>query len=164
MNISFINLPVPGQVDSQVHNGANMTNVVSTCSQSGENGRSKITADGANMTNVQSAFNQPRENSASDMAVDGAQGSSDGRNQEQLCQESSILCQFREMQRRQIDFIKKRVSLLEKCLNDEYQKEYFVSALMFHFTQSFWYFFPSLDTREPIFRTLKLSPLAEYFR
>jgi hypothetical protein len=39
------------------------------------------------------------------------------------------------MERRvQIDFIKKRFLLLEKCLNDESANEYTVSALMFHDT------------------------------
>ncbi|XP_057525140.1 CHD3-type chromatin-remodeling factor PICKLE-like isoform X2 [Amaranthus tricolor] len=38
---------------------------------------------------------------------------------------TTLLYQFREMQRRQVEFIKKRVLLLEKGLNAEYQKEYF---------------------------------------
>lgn len=38
---------------------------------------------------------------------------------------TTLLYQFREMQRRQVEFIKKRVLLLEKGLNAEYQKVYF---------------------------------------
>ncbi|KAJ8421600.1 hypothetical protein Cgig2_025729 [Carnegiea gigantea] len=38
---------------------------------------------------------------------------------------ATLLYQFRETQRRQVEFIKKRVLLLEKGLNAEYQKEYF---------------------------------------
>ncbi|XP_073223963.1 CHD3-type chromatin-remodeling factor PICKLE isoform X2 [Cicer arietinum] len=94
LNIPFIDFPVQGQVGSQGQNGANNTNVESPC-------------------------NQFRENSGCGMADDGSHGSSDARNQEKLYQD-----QFGEMQRRHIDFIKKRLLLLENCLNDEYQKEY----------------------------------------
>ncbi|GAB2275370.1 hypothetical protein Dimus_010129 [Dionaea muscipula] len=38
---------------------------------------------------------------------------------------ATILHHFREMQRRQVEFVKKRVLLLEKGLNAEYQKEYY---------------------------------------
>ncbi|CAJ1973658.1 unnamed protein product [Sphenostylis stenocarpa] len=100
LNLPFINLPVPGQVGSQAQNGANLTN--------------------AEVPNSQS-----RENGGSDIPADGAQGSGDARNQAQLYQDSSILYHFRDMQRRQVEFIKKRVLLLEKGLNAEYQKEYF---------------------------------------
>ncbi|GMG98953.1 hypothetical protein Nepgr_000793 [Nepenthes gracilis] len=40
----------------------------------------------------------------------------------------ALLYHFREMQRRQVEFIKKRVLLLEKGLNAEYQKEYYGDA------------------------------------
>jgi len=40
---------------------------------------------------------------------------------------TTLLYQFREIQRRQVEFVKKRVLLLEKGLNAEYQKECFVS-------------------------------------
>ncbi|KAL2346668.1 hypothetical protein Fmac_000668 [Flemingia macrophylla] len=101
LNLPIINLPIPGQVGhQQAQNGANLTN--------------------AEVPNSQS-----RENGGSDVATDGAQGSGDARNQAQLYQDSSILYHFRDMQRRQVEFIKKRVLLLEKGLNAEYQKEYF---------------------------------------
>lgn len=112
LNLPFINLPVPGQVGSQVQNGTNLTN-----------------------TEVPS--NQSRENGGTDVTADAAQGSGDARNPTQLYQDSSILYHFRDMQRRQVEFIKKRVLLLEKGLNAEYQKEYFVSALMFRSVRSF---------------------------
>ena len=44
---------------------------------------------------------------------------------------ATLLYQFRETQRRQVEFIKKRVLLLEKGLNAEYQKEYFVSSSLY---------------------------------
>ncbi|CAK8569972.1 unnamed protein product [Lathyrus sativus] len=98
LNIPFINVPV-GQVGSHMPNDANMTNAESTS-------------------------NQSRQNNGSVMAVNGAYGSCDAGNQEKLHQESSTLCQFREMQRKHAEFIKKRFLLLEKCINYEYQKEY----------------------------------------
>lgn len=99
MNLPIINLPVANQAGTQAQNGANAA-----------------TTD------------TPKENgSGNDGASDVAQGAIDTGNQAQLYQDSSILYHFRDMQRRQVEFIKKRVLLLEKGLNAEYQKEYFVS-------------------------------------
>jgi hypothetical protein len=93
--------------------------------------------NGANMPNVESPLNQSRENNGSAAAVNRAHGSSDATSQEALHQLSDLLSQFRNMQRRQIDFIRKRFPLLENCLNDEYcQKEYSVSAFIFHVTHN----------------------------
>jgi chromodomain-helicase-DNA-binding protein 4 len=100
LNLPVINLPGPGQIGSHIQNGANLAN-----------------------TEIPS--NESRENGGSGIAADGAQGSGDVRNQPQLYQESSMLYHFRDMQRRQVEFVKKRVLLLEKGLNAEYQKEYF---------------------------------------
>ncbi|KAK4277229.1 hypothetical protein QN277_015253 [Acacia crassicarpa] len=100
LNLPIINLPVPGQVLTQAQNGANSTNVEAMANQSGENG-------------------------GNDTVADGVPGSGDARNQTPLYQESSILYHFRDMQRRQVEFVKKRVLLLEKGLYAEYQKEYF---------------------------------------
>ncbi|XP_042503732.1 CHD3-type chromatin-remodeling factor PICKLE [Macadamia integrifolia] len=62
----------------------------------------------------------------SDSGSDVAQGSAETATRPQVYQDSSsIVFHFREMQRRQVEFIKKRVLLLEKTLNAEYQKEYF---------------------------------------
>jgi len=44
---------------------------------------------------------------------------------------NNLLYQFREIQRRQVEFVKKRVLLLEKGLNAEYQKECFVSSSVY---------------------------------
>ncbi|XWS70486.1 hypothetical protein CRYUN_Cryun03dG0052200 [Craigia yunnanensis] len=101
LNLPFINLPVPGQAGSQVQNGANTTNVESTGNQTRGNG------------------------SGNDVGVEVAQGVTDAVNQAQLYQDASILYHFRDMQRRQVEYIKKRVLLLEKGLNAEYQKEYY---------------------------------------
>lgn len=107
LSLPFINLPVPGQVVSQAQNGTNTANAVAPGSQFKENG------------------------SGNDIATDAATGAADASNQARLHQDPSILLYFRDMQRRQVEFIKKRVLLLEKGLNAEYQKEYFVSLITF---------------------------------
>ncbi|KAJ0029973.1 hypothetical protein Pint_12488 [Pistacia integerrima] len=101
LNLPFINLPVPGQSSSQSQNGANTSNTETLGNQTQGNG------------------------TGSDSAADGVQGTTDAANQSQQYQDSSILYHFRDMQRRQVEFIKKRVLLLEKGLNAEYQKEYY---------------------------------------
>ncbi|GAU17725.1 hypothetical protein TSUD_07870 [Trifolium subterraneum] len=73
--------------------------------------------NGANMTNMESTSNQSTENSVNVMEVNGEQGSCVAGYQEKLDQ-------FKNMQRRQTEFIKKRFLLLEKFLNDESAKEY----------------------------------------
>lgn len=102
LNLPLINLPVQGQVGSQAQNSANLSNA------------------GA-------VSNQSQENDGGDKAADGALGSGDARSQTLLYQESSMSYHFRDMQRRQVEFIKKRVLLLEKGINAEYQKECLVS-------------------------------------
>ncbi|XP_019447576.1 PREDICTED: CHD3-type chromatin-remodeling factor PICKLE-like isoform X1 [Lupinus angustifolius] len=125
MNIPIVKIPVPGQVGAQVQNNTNVINLESSGNQSRENGQGDIAADGANITNADSTYNQSRENGESGIAADGAQGSGGTKNQTQLLQETSMLYQYRDMQRKQIEFVKRRVQLLEKGVNAEYQKEYF---------------------------------------
>jgi chromodomain-helicase-DNA-binding protein 4 len=98
LNLPFINLPVPGQAASQGQTGTNTANAEAPGTQLGENG------------------------SGNDIATDVTQGTTDAANQSRLYQDSSILYHYRDMQRRQVEFIKKRVLLLEKGLNAEYQK------------------------------------------
>ncbi|GMJ11122.1 CYTOKININ-HYPERSENSITIVE 2, hypersensitive to red and blue 2, GYMNOS [Hibiscus trionum] len=101
LNLPIINLPVAGQGGSQAQNGANTTNTESTGNQTQGNG------------------------SGNGGGGEVAQGVADAANQVRLYQDSSILYHFRDMQRRQVEYVKKRVLLLEKGLNAEYQKEYF---------------------------------------
>lgn len=101
LNLPFINLPVPGQAGSQAQNGVNTVTTEAPSTQVQGNG------------------------TGNDLAADVTQGMNDVANQPQSYQDSSILYHFRDMQRRQVEFIKKRVLLLEKGLNAEYQKEYF---------------------------------------
>ncbi|XWS26170.1 hypothetical protein CRYUN_Cryun26dG0008000 [Craigia yunnanensis] len=101
LNLPFINLPVAGQAGSHVQNCANTTNVDSTGNQTWGTGFGNY------------------------VGGEVAQGGTDAVNQAQLYQDSSILYHFRDMQRRQVEYIKKRVLLLEKGLNAEYLKEYY---------------------------------------
>ncbi|KAF4352937.1 hypothetical protein G4B88_001370 [Cannabis sativa] len=101
LNLPCINLAVANQAVSQVHDGTNVTTTVAPTNPPKEiHGETVVTTDVAKAT------------------VDAA-------NQSQLYQDSTILNHYRDMQRRQVEFIKKRVILLEKGLNAEYQKEYF---------------------------------------
>ncbi|XP_050216353.1 CHD3-type chromatin-remodeling factor PICKLE [Mercurialis annua] len=101
LNLPFINLPVPGHASAQAQNGANTINIEAPNIQLQGNGN------------------------GNGIAADVAPGTADAANQAQIYQDSNMLYHFRDMQRRQVEFIKKRVLLLEKGLNAEYQKIYF---------------------------------------
>ncbi|XP_065848676.1 CHD3-type chromatin-remodeling factor PICKLE-like [Euphorbia lathyris] len=103
LNLPFINLPVPGLGNPQAQNGVKSSSVEAPTAQVQGNG------------------------TGNDLGADVAPGATDVPNQPQLYQDSSVLYHFRDMQRRQVEFIKKRVLLLEKGLNAEYQKEYFAN-------------------------------------
>ncbi|KAL9439940.1 hypothetical protein AB3S75_018747 [Citrus x aurantiifolia] len=72
-------------------------------------GASSQAPNGANSSNPE-ALQMQGNSTGNDSAAAGVQGTTDAANQ---------------AQRRQVEFIKKRVLLLEKGLNAEYQKEYF---------------------------------------
>lgn len=57
------------------------------------------------------------------LAADAAQGTPDAANQASTSQGSPALCKFRDIQKRQAEFIKKRIRLLEKAVNTEYSNE-----------------------------------------
>ena len=118
MNLPFIRLPVLGQAASQAQNGST-----------------------SNMDNAEAPSTQTQANGTGNVAAaDVAHGTTDVANQAQLYQDSSILFHFRDMQRRQVEFIKKRVLLLERGLYAEYQKEYFVSDYHFLYCLYYYYF------------------------
>lgn len=99
LNLPFISLPVAGQAGSQVQNGAT--------------------------TNLESTGNQTRVNvSGNDVGGDVAQAGTDATNQAQVYQDASVLYHYRDMQRRMVEYIKKRVLLLEKGLSAEYHQAY----------------------------------------
>ncbi|KAF9614280.1 hypothetical protein IFM89_017081 [Coptis chinensis] len=83
--------------------------------------------DNAHMANHEdTSVSQLKETGGvSDCGSDVGQGTTENANRTQSYQEASNICNFREMQRRLVEFIKKRVLLLEKALNAEYQKEFF---------------------------------------
>lgn len=54
-----------------------------------------------------------------------AQGPTEVARGNQMYPDASMIYHFREIQRRMVEFIKKRVLLLEKVITAEYQKEYF---------------------------------------
>ncbi|XP_073120035.1 CHD3-type chromatin-remodeling factor PICKLE-like [Henckelia pumila] len=88
--------------------------------------------NGANSEHVDVTGNQAKgTNAANDFGADVARGTTDTPARVQLFQDQTVLYHFREMQRRQVEFIKKRVLLLEKGLNAEQQKEYFASSFKF---------------------------------
>ncbi|XP_057510054.1 CHD3-type chromatin-remodeling factor PICKLE-like [Actinidia eriantha] len=106
LNLPFITLPVPGA--SQTQDGSNMVSTETHGSQTtGTGAGNNLAAD------------------ATPAAPDATPGAPDAANRAQIFQDSSVLYHFREMQRRQVEFIKKRVLLLEKALTAEYQKEVF---------------------------------------
>ncbi|KAI8569193.1 hypothetical protein RHMOL_Rhmol02G0259700 [Rhododendron molle] len=99
LNLPFITLPVPGASQAQ---------------------------DAANIAATETPANQTKETGGGpDLAAEAAQGAPDAPNRTQLYPDSNTLYHFREMQRRQVEFVKKRVLLLEKALNAELQKEAF---------------------------------------
>ncbi|KAJ0794284.1 putative DNA helicase [Helianthus annuus] len=75
---------------------------------------------------------QPQFTAPAGGSVDGQTAASGGQTQAQdITASNNALYHFREMQRRVVEFVKKRVILLEKGLNAEYQKEYFVSHCLY---------------------------------
>ncbi|CAL5435070.1 unnamed protein product [Camellia sinensis] len=102
LNLPVVTLPVPGASQSQ---------------------------DGANVVSAETPMNETKGTVVgNDLAVDAANRAPDAANRSQLFQDSSSLYHYREMQRRQVEFIKKKVLFLEKLLNTEYQKEVFGDA------------------------------------
>lgn len=63
------------------------------------------------------------------LTSDAAQGTPDAVNQTTTSQGSSALHKVRDIQRRQVEFIKKRILLLEKAVNTEYGNDVLVSSV-----------------------------------
>ncbi|CAL5332035.1 unnamed protein product [Camellia sinensis] len=99
LNLPVVTLPMPGASQSQ---------------------------DGANVVSAETPMNETKATVVgNDLAVDAANRAPDAANRSQLFQDSSSLYHYREMQRKQVEFIKKKVLFREKLLNTEYQKEVF---------------------------------------
>lgn len=129
LNLPFINTPAPGA--TQVQNVTGTSQAQASASgvpppQVPTPGFSQST-NGVNSVHV-APGNEAKETTAgSEAAADIVHGATDTTARSQLFQDQSMLYHFREMQRRQVEFIKKRVLLLEKGLNAELQKDYYVS-------------------------------------
>lgn len=93
----------------------------------------ELNLPGVNPT-VPGASQPPFPAAATAGGLDGQIAVSGGAQPPDSAASNNALYHFREMQRRVVEFVKKRVLLLEKGLNAEYQKEYFVSRLyIFYF-------------------------------
>lgn len=139
LNLTMINLPVSGapQVQSpdlgisqaQLHPSGTLQAQVSASGIPQAYGPTPALSpahNSATSEHVDVTGNQVKgTNGANDFGADVARGTTDTPARVQLFQDQSVLYHFREMQRRQVEFIKKRVLLLEKGLNAEQQKEYF---------------------------------------
>lgn len=137
LNLSVITLPVPGVPQGQA---PQISAPELNQAHSLEPGVSQ-TQTAPNISNTDMAVNTANGN---DNGAGTVPGTSDSASHPQY--DSGILYHFREMQRKQVEFVKKRVLLLEKGLNAEYQKEYFVS---------FW---PTIVHSSYYFLSLNMAP------
>jgi len=130
LNLPSITLPVPGASQPQVPPapGASQALPASGVSQVSAPGVYQA-PNGLNTVNAGTTGNQVK--AADETNHEVSHGTSDPSNRTQLHQDSSLLYHFREMQRRQVEFIRKRVMLLENAINAEYQREVVVSHLKF---------------------------------
>ncbi|KAL0330577.1 UNVERIFIED_CONTAM: CHD3-type chromatin-remodeling factor PICKLE [Sesamum radiatum] len=142
LNLPFINAPAPGAPQAQ--NSASGTSQPQfhpsgmSQTQASASGVSQPHAptpgfsqsqNGVNSERVEAPGNQAKGTTGrNDFGADVAQGATDTPARAQLFQDQSMLYHFREMQRRQVEFIKKRVLLLEKGLIAELQKVHFADV------------------------------------
>lgn len=78
----------------------------------------------ANESQLRGPAGASDSSSVPDVVAQGATEVARGNN---TYQDPSMLYHFREVQRRMVEFIKKRVLLLEKAINTECHKEFYVS-------------------------------------
>ncbi|KAF3663130.1 Golgi SNAP receptor complex member 1-1 [Capsicum annuum] len=124
LNLPSISLPVPGATQPQVPPapGASQPLPTSGVSQAQVSAPGVHQApNGVNTANAGTTGNQVK--AADETNHEHSHGTSDPSNRTQLYQDSSLLYHLREMQRRQVEFIRKRVMLLENAINAEYQRE-----------------------------------------
>ncbi|PHT45769.1 CHD3-type chromatin-remodeling factor PICKLE [Capsicum baccatum] len=124
LNLPSISLPVPGASQPQVPPapGASQPLPTSGVSQAQVSAPGVHQApNGVNTANAGTTGNQVK--AADETNHEHSHGTSDPSNRTQLYQDSSLLYHLREMQRRQVEFIRKRVMLLENAINAEYQRE-----------------------------------------
>ncbi|KAL6502117.1 hypothetical protein OROGR_027250 [Orobanche gracilis] len=89
--------------------------------------------NGINWEHVEAPGNQAKGiTCGNDVGADVAHGATNSTGRTQIGPDQSVLYHFREMQRRQVEFIKKRVLLLEKGLIAELQKVYYADEKTNH--------------------------------
>ncbi|GAA0152154.1 chromatin/chromatin-binding, or -regulatory protein [Lithospermum erythrorhizon] len=103
LNLPVINFPVPGASASQVPTAG----ITQAPGPSG----------------VSQGHNHINPEGGTDVGSGVPQGTIDPTTRTQLFQDTNTLYHFKEMQRRQVEFIKKRVLLLQRALNMEYARE-----------------------------------------
>ncbi|KAK4480177.1 hypothetical protein RD792_013239 [Penstemon davidsonii] len=127
LNLPLNNIPVPGAPQAQNSPSGTSQAQVNSSGTS----QTQVSASGVSQTHGPSpAFSQSNSGHV-EAPSNQAKGTNGGNNigandtaaRAQLFQDQSMLYHFREMQRRQVEFIKKRVLLLEKALIAEVQKE-----------------------------------------
>ncbi|CAN4097907.1 unnamed protein product [Withania somnifera] len=124
LNLPSISLPVPGASQPQVPPapGDSQALLASGVSQAQVSAPGVYQApNGVNTADAGTTGNQVKVADETNHEV--SHGTSDPSNRTQLYPDSSLLYHFREMQRRQVEFIRKRVMLLENAINAEYQRE-----------------------------------------
>lgn len=134
LNLPIINLPVAGGSQPQVPPAPGPSQELPAFAVP----QAQFTVPGAsqappgvNSANAGSVGGQVKATGdGNNYGAEVSQGTSDPSNR-QVTQDSSSMYQFREMQRRQVEFIRKRVMLLENAINAEYQREVVVSHLKF---------------------------------
>lgn len=85
------------------------------------------TSQAQTIPNVSNAEIITNAGNGNDNGIGFASGTPNTASHPLILQDSIIVYHFRERQRKQVEFIKKRVLLLEKGLNAEYQKAYFAN-------------------------------------
>ncbi|KAL2518056.1 CHD3-type chromatin-remodeling factor PICKLE [Abeliophyllum distichum] len=139
LNLPFIDLPVSGapQAQKSALGSSQVQNPSSGASQAqvsasgvphahGLSPEFSQSQNGVNLDRVEGPGNQTKEtNSGNDLEGEVVHGTTDTAAPTQVFQDQSMQYHFREMQRKLVEFVKKRVLLLEKGLNAEYQKVYF---------------------------------------
>ncbi|KAL2545224.1 CHD3-type chromatin-remodeling factor PICKLE-like [Forsythia ovata] len=137
LNLAFIDLPVSGAPQAQKSAlGSSQVQYPSSGASQAQVSASGVphahglspefsqSQNGVNSDHVEAPGNQTKEiNSGNDLEGEVAHGTTDTATPTQVFQDQSMQYHFREMQRKLVEFVKKRLLLLEKGLNAEYQKD-----------------------------------------
>lgn len=130
LNLTYVNTPVPGVPQAQ--NFAPGTSQAQYQPQASATGVSQQHVSAPGFSQSQNgADSENFQAKGTDVGADAAHVATDTAARSQIFQDQSTQYHFREMQRRQVEFVKKRVLLLEKGLNAELQKVHYVSPFKY---------------------------------